>query len=80
MSLCPEAEMRAAMTDAEFWEHVFHGDDGPDDPADIDESYRSAFGHWPDLPVTPCEVCGSAEEACGYDTEGRPMIHTSEAS
>lgn len=26
---------------------------------------------------TPCHVCGSVT-ACGYDSEGRPMIHTVE--
>lgn len=73
MSLCPEAEYRATLTDAEFWEHVFHGDDGPDeyDP-DLD----------PNAPPSgrlgaPCLTCG-AVDACGYDAEGLPMIHVTE--
>jgi len=27
--------------------------------------------------LPPCDVCGS-DGACGYDMEGRPMIHTTE--
>lgn len=74
MSLCPEAEYRASLTDAEFWEHVFHGDDGPDDYDPDNDPYapRATFL------ATPCEVCGSLDEACGYDVEGRPMIHATE--
>jgi hypothetical protein len=78
MSLCPESEYRASLTDEEFWEHVFHGDDGPDDydpssdpnlPDDVvGEGYLG----------TPCSVCGTYLEACGYDTEGRPVIHVEE--
>lgn len=66
-SLCPEHDKRAAMTDEEFWQHVFQVDyegwtdfDGPTDGDVADES---------------CSVCGE-RGACGYDAEGRPMIHT----
>lgn len=69
--ICPEAEYRESLSDEEFWAHVFQTDypdwsdfDGPD----LDEPYR--------LP-DPCVVCGSTT-ACGYDNEGRPMIHTVE--
>lgn len=72
MSLCPEGPLRAAMTDPEFWEHVFIGPPldnvqfppaEPDPPASLDS--------------TPCGVCGS-DGACAWDAEGRPLIHTVE--
>lgn len=77
MSLCPEAEYRASLTDAEFWEHVFHGDDGPDDYDPSDD----AGAPRPDDPVlvlNPCPVCGTWYKACGYDAEGLPMVHVTE--
>ena len=72
MSLCPESAKRAAMTDPEFWEHVFPQrprvefnfepvDDDPPDPLAIDDTQ-------------PCAECGE-RGACGYDAEGRPMVH-----
>ena len=73
MSLCPEAEYRASLDDADFWAHVFGGNDGPDE-YDPDEDYNAP-------PVgrigTPCLTCG-AVDACGYDAEGLPMIHVTE--
>lgn len=30
-----------------------------------------------DLRLPPCTVCGSST-SCGYDDEGRPMIHATE--
>lgn len=72
--LCPEADLRDAMTDGEFWEHVSRnltgGSDyyGPDDdPPDMDVQVSE----------TPCGVCGE-HGACGYDAEGRPLIHTTD--
>ena len=76
--LCPEHDLRAAMTDDEFWAHVF--------PQTIPE------GGWDDTPslidqedivnlagiATPCPECGQSR-ACAYDQEGRPMIHVTEA-
>jgi hypothetical protein len=75
-SLCPEADKRAAMTDGEFWEHVLLGGP-PDDSYDPDDD--------PNIPdqrehevetrlARPCAECGQMG-ACGYDAEGRPMIH-----
>lgn len=65
--LCPEADMRDAMTDEEFWRHVFpqpptwdYDDEGPD----MDDT------GYPD----PCSECGEVG-ACAYDSEGRPLIH-----
>lgn len=76
MSLCPESEYRASLSDGEFWEHVFHGDDGPDD-------YDP--GYWPNTPDgdngefvdlgSPCAVCGTTLGACAYDTDGNAMVH-----
>ncbi len=56
------------MTDEEFWEDVAASLIGPqwdDDDAgdDIDS-----------LNADPCPECGSTG-ACGWDSEGRPMIH-----
>lgn len=66
--LCPEADYRDTLTDDEFWAHVYP-QDGPD--YEVDE---------PPLAVNygrACEVCGE-HGPCGYDAEGRPMIHTEE--
>lgn len=68
--LCPEADMRDAMTDGEFWEHVAANlSGGP--RWDMDDE-------GPDLDVAvstkPCAECG-ASGACAYDSEGRALIH-----
>jgi hypothetical protein len=69
--LCPEADYRDTLTDDEFWAHVYpQGDDGPDIESAEDFDLLSHFGR-------PCEVCGEVGP-CGYDAEGRPMIHTEE--
>jgi hypothetical protein len=67
--LCREADKRDAMSDAEFWERVFHSEPRPDVEWEPD----------PEVPAigTICEVCGS-DGACGYDPEGRPWIHCTE--
>lgn len=69
--LCPEADMRDAMSDDEFWEHVANNLSPPEfDPPLWDDG--------PDLDVSvatePCPTCGSGG-ACAYDAEGRPLIH-----
>jgi hypothetical protein len=64
--LCPEADLRDAMSDEDFWAHVFKLDEEYDGPT-YDEP---ALG-----PLTePCEECG-AVGACAWDAEGRPLIH-----
>lgn len=69
--LCPEADLRDGMTDEEFWAHVYpQSDDGPDTEGPEDFDLLRHFGR-------PCEVCGELGP-CGYDAEGRPMIHTEE--
>jgi hypothetical protein len=66
---CPKREARSQMTDEEFWTDVTESFlqimDEPIDDFDLDDSH---------LPY-PCPVCRSVE-ACGYDSEGRPMIHS----
>lgn len=63
---CQVREKRAGMSDEEFWDDVFpqseYEPEGPDmDCTGIDS-------------LNPCPECGSVV-ACGYDSEGRPMIH-----
>jgi hypothetical protein len=66
------------MTDEEFWQRVADN---------LNPNQGDDFGHpdqWdgPDLDAAmglpACGVCGS-DGACGYDTEGRPLIHATEA-
>lgn len=73
MSLCPEAEMRAAMTDGEFWEHVL-GNGSWYEPEPYDPRHDALDAG---LIATPCSECGAAG-ACGWDDEGRPLIHATE--
>lgn len=75
MNLCKERELQAQMSDAEFWDHVFNPDGGPE-PADgddewwlpEDEMFRDA-----------CRECGAAG-ACGYDEYDRPWTHAKSKS
>ena len=64
--LCPKADTRDVMTDAEFWSDVYPQQECSDDEPPVDLT---------SLEVDPCPVCGSAG-ACSYDAEGRPLIHT----
>lgn len=65
---CSVRARRAAMTDEEFWDDVY-ADHAATDPG-IDDRHPDL-----DVPVAePCPVCGAAG-ACGWDTEGRPLIH-----
>lgn len=67
MSLCPEFQYRESLSDEEFWAHIFQTD--YEEYIDFDD-----IDHSPELP-NPCKVCGELT-ACGYDSEGRPMIHS----
>lgn len=58
MSLCPEHAKRAAMTDQEFWEHVFGLT--PEEEQSWAE-YRWAMDG-PDLWAILCARCGSLVE------------------
>jgi hypothetical protein len=69
MSLCPEGEYRNTLSDEEFWAHIFQTDYQESDGPDFDD---------PTVLLVPCYVCGSMT-ACGYDSEGRPMIHSMES-
>jgi len=78
MSICPEGEFRANLSDQEFWTYVLDiggSPEGPEEPPDIDmlepgkENFRLD---------NPCTVCRSPG-ACYYDSEGRPMIHIEES-
>jgi len=66
---CPTRDLRAALTDDEFWQDV----------ADA----RHPLGIWEAEPTDldavtfqndPCSECGEHGE-CAYDAEGRPMVH-----
>lgn len=75
MSLCPEHDKRAAMTDAEFWQHVLLGDERAEDTDEPDPNEP-----WDTGLVTgqPCSECGESG-ACAYDSEGRAMVHVQAA-
>lgn len=70
VSLCPEADERAAMSDAEFWDRV--AANLTTEPYEYDPNDEALDP--PNLTAHPCPVCGAAG-ACGYDAEGRAMIH-----
>lgn len=72
--------MRDGLTEEDFWAHVLStyavGDDLAPDP---DEWAPSTDARGLGIVVisdhvSPCPICHSWT-ACGYDTEGRPMIH-----
>lgn len=68
---CTVRDDRAAMDDDTFWSHVAVSMAGPgvydiEHPYDID-AFISNQGD-------PCPECGEMG-ACGYDSEGRAMVH-----
>lgn len=64
--LCPEADLRDAMSEDDFWAHVFRQDEPDIDGPDLDATTNQD---------RPCPLCGEFG-ACGYDPEGRPLIHS----
>ena len=82
--LCPEWAKRAAMPDAEFWDYVFNRDEDARLEQLIGwEPWEPEWDDTTDAAVligtaNPCPVCGCLT-TCGYDTEGRPFIHTTGA-
>lgn len=70
---CPEAAKREAMGDSEFWDYVLNGIEPGTLPADGDDDYFWE-PEW-DEPTSACPECGVIG-ACGYDQEGRPLIHS----
>lgn len=80
MSLCPEAEMRAAMSEADFWAHVLLPGQGPMenyDPAEDLNHHDLAEMELEARLADPCPACGQVG-ACAYDGEGRALIHVTE--
>lgn len=71
MSTCPEFEKRAAMSDGEFWEHVYLRPE-----RHIEFEYEPEVD--PQVRSDPCPECGE-HGACAWDAEGRPLIHTTTA-
>lgn len=69
---CSEREKRAAMTDAEFWAHVYPEDSHPNVtlPGWGEGDQAIDAGMFDD----ECPVCHQ-RNACGWDAEGRPLIH-----
>jgi hypothetical protein len=75
MSLCPELEVLATMTDEEFWAHVFQNEGfGPDEDDYAPDREDLELERVGLQTAPPCPECGTIG-ACGYDDEGRPMIH-----
>lgn len=62
---CASSPEAAALTDGEFWAHVY-----PDAPDDVDPDPEDIAP----LPLPACPVCGSITE-CAIDDEGRALIH-----
>lgn len=65
VSLCPEYDYRQSLSDGDFWEHVFNGGL----PEMLFEEPETD-----EYIMAPCIHCGSVG-ACGYDEQGRAMIH-----
>jgi hypothetical protein len=69
--LCPEADERDQLDDGAFWDRVaaslgLNVQEREEEP-DCDPQVR----------LEPCDICGS-DSACGYDAEGRPLIHATD--
>jgi len=76
-SHCPQASVRAALDDEEFWAQVNRNLGLAPDPVDLaddaDQDQLDEMG----MLAQPCPVCGS-RAACAYDNEGLPMVHTTD--
>lgn len=70
---CTEAAFRQSLSDADFWQHVFFGDDGPDDPLDDPDLYTTPLDALC-FTINPCPLCGIAGP-CAYDVDGNPLFH-----
>lgn len=70
---CSEREKRAAMTDAEFWEHVFPAEE-PNPNVILPGWGEGDQAIDADMYPDECPVCHQ-RNACGWDAEGRPLIH-----
>jgi hypothetical protein len=67
---CSKRSARANMTDEEFWDDVAEtlGSREPD-VDDMEYAYNGFLSQ-----PSACPECGEFG-ACGYDSQGRPMIH-----
>jgi hypothetical protein len=72
MNICPESEFRANLNDQVFWAYVLNRHQEGDN--EFFEGLAEEV-----LDSIPCKECGSIG-ACGYDSEGRAMIHTEQES
>ena len=65
--ICPEFDYREGLSDQEFWANVYSS---LQEDQDFDGPEPDPF------PISggPCPECGESGP-CGYDSEGRPMIH-----
>jgi len=70
--MCRVRDKRRTMNDEDFWADVFGEQLGY--PLTEAQELDECFGI--EAP-NPCPECG-AVVACGYDSEGRPMIHVVE--
>ncbi len=73
--LCGEADLRDAMTDGEFWAHVYP-QTGWYEPRQPDDQEIEEFDLMARL-ADPCPECGVLG-ACAYDADGRALIHVTE--
>lgn len=72
---CASSDAAARMSDAEFWERVAASLQGTTvEEAEAMHDFYDPNDTLPDFWLAACPLC-HAEGACGYDDEGRPMIH-----
>lgn len=75
--LCPEAELRDAMDDGEFWDHVLQPGESRDYEPDVPDEWECLEHGLEDRLADPCPECGQVG-ACAYDAEGRALIHVTD--
>jgi len=76
-SNCPQAGVRAAANDDEFWAQVNRNlglaPDLVDTADETDQDQLDGIGRLDQ----PCPVCGS-NVACAFDSEGQALIHVTD--
>ena len=73
MSLCPDREYRESLSEDDFWPYVLLGQ-RPGEYVEPEPDFGDGYFIGDDA----CPECGEFD-ACGYDAEGRPMIHVTES-
>lgn len=63
------------MDDGEFWDYVLNGVD-PGATSQEEDALENLWFDDEDVQRAPCPECG-ATGACGYDDQGRALIHAS---